>query len=327
MRTRDLITTLTALIRARRPVYITSAPGAGKTTVCQHVSEVLGMHYIHCHVPTRLVEDFGVPDMGSMEDYFRYKLPEVFNIPADRPTLINFDDRGQCGQDLQKIIANMIDARELHNHPFPDCVSFVSTGNRIADRSGVNRVLGHLADRETELEFDVNLDDWCQWALDNGVHPAVVSFIRFRPGLLHEFDSERPKNPTPRSWVNGVSAIIDIVPFELEYDCFKGAVGEGAAAEFVGFRKIEKSLPNIDNLLLHPDQWEVTTDPATLYAVSGAIAHKATNANFERVIRVANRMPKEFGVLTVSYATRRNVDLATTQAFTAWAVDNQDVLF
>jgi len=327
MRVKHLIQTLKALVSVKRPVYLTGAPGGGKTSVAQQVAEDMDMAFIHVHMPNQLVEDFGVPDMGSQDDVFGYKLPKKWMVDPDRPTMICLDDRGQCGTDIQKIIANIIDARELHGHYFPESVAFVSTGNRIEDRAGVNRVLSHLADRETELEFDVHLDDWCSWAIGEGVHPSVISFIRFRPGLLHEFDPQRPKNPTPRSWVKGVSSIIDVVSPEVEYDCFKGAIGEGAAAEFVGFRRIERSLPNIDNLLLHPETTAVPEDPATLYAISGAIAHKATNANFERVIKYANRMPQEFGVLTVSYATRKDDSLASSAAFTKWAVANQDVLF
>ena len=327
MRTKDLTATLKTLVQLGRPVYITGAPGGGKTNVVEQVAQALDMKYIHVHAPTMLIEDFGVPDMGSQNDTFGYKLPERFMIPDDQPTLICFDDRGQCGTDLQKIFANMIDARELHGHKFPDCVAFVSTGNRMEDRSGVNRVLGHLADRETELEFDVHLDDWTTWAIDNDVNPSVISFLRFQPQHLHDFDPQRPKNPTPRSWVKGVSSIIDKVAFEHEFECFKGAIGEGIAAIFVGFREIEQKLPNIDNLLLHPDTTDVPTDPMTLYAISGASAHKASKNNFDRVITYANRMPKEFSVLTVSYATRKDESLASTQAFTEWAVANQDVLF
>jgi hypothetical protein len=38
-------------------------------------------------------------------------------------------------------------------------------------------------------------------------------------------------------------------------------------------------------------------------------------------------MPPEFSVLTISYAARRNPDLANTQAFTKWSINHQDVLF
>ena len=326
MRTSLLISTLKSLILIRRPVYITSAPGAGKTSVVQQVAEGLWMDYIHIHVPNCLVEDFGVPDMGSSEDTYSYKLPKRLKIDPDRPTIICFDDRGQCGADLQKIIANMIDARELHGHKFPDCVSFVSTGNRMQDRAGVSRVLTHLADRETELEFDVNIEDWSRWALANGVHPSVVSFCNFRPNLLHDFDPQRPKNPTPRSWVKGVSSILGEVLPEAEYGCFAGAVGEGPAAEFVGFRKIEQALPNIDMLIQNPTTTPVPTDPATLYAISGSIASRATTKNFGSIMAYCERMPPEFSVLTVTFAVRRDNDLGMTKEFTTWSVANQKLL-
>jgi hypothetical protein len=71
----------------------------------------------------------------------------------------------------------------------------------------------------------------------------------------------------------------------------------------------------------------VPKDPATLYALTGAIAQRATESNFERVCTYAERMPPEFSVLMVSIAARRDPDLANTQAFTKWSIAHQDVLF
>ena len=163
--------------------------------------------------------------------------------------------------------------------------------------------------------------------LSHGVRAEVVSFLRFRPNLLHDYDPQRDCNPTPRSWVEGVSAVLGVVPPDAEYECFKGAVGEGAAAEFVGFLRIFRKLPNPDSILLHPDTADVPTDPATLYALSGALATRASDSNFARVCTYCERMPPEFSVLTVSQAARRNPDLASTAAFTQWAVKHNDVLF
>ena len=327
MRAEVMIRTLKELWAKRRTVCIEGAPGGGKTSIVQQVADDLGITYLHRHMPTMLVEDFGIPDMGTGADAFKYKLPDWFPTDPDFEGIVCFDDRNQCGSDIQKVMANMCQQRELHGSAIPKGVMFISTGNRQSDRAGATKVLSHLRDRETVLELDTLIDDWTKWALDNGVAPQVVSFLRFRPNLLHDFDAQRENNPTPRSWVEGVSDIIGIVSPEAEYECFKGAVGEGAAAEFVGFMKIARSLPNIDNLLMNPEKGDVPEDPATLYAISGAIADKSTNANFDRVITYANRMPPEFGVLTVSYATRKDETLASTQAFTKWAVANQDVLF
>jgi hypothetical protein len=127
--------------------------------------------------------------------------------------------------------------------------------------------------------------------------------------------------------VEGVSDVLGTVPADAEFECFKGAVGEGAAAEFVGFVRIFRKLPNPDAILLNPTTSDVPSDPATLYALSGAISSRATEGNFERVCTYAERMPPEFSVLTVSYAARRNPDLANTQAFTKWSIKHQNVLF
>lgn len=332
MRATQLIREMVNLNSVLRTVCIEGPPGGGKTTIVRQVAVQADKHYIERHLPTMPVEDFGAPDMLSKEMFFGYKMPEWFpykGSPIDdgRGGILLFDDRNQAGADLQKVLANICQARNLHGVELADGWQIVSTGNRQADRAGANRVLSHLRDRETVLDLETNLDDWTTWAIDNGVNPSLISFIRFRPGLLHDFDPQRENNPTPRSWVEGVSDIIDVVSPDAEFECFKGAVGEGPAAEYVGFRKIERQLPNIDQLLMNPDTTPVPEEPATLYAISGAIAHKATNANFARVITFCNRMPPEFGVLAVSYATRKNNELASTQAFTDWAVANQDVLF
>jgi hypothetical protein len=91
--------------------------------------------------------------------------------------------------------------------------------------------------------------------------------------------------------------------------------------------RIFRKLPNPDAILMNPTTSDVPTDPATLYALSGALANRASESNFERVCTYSERMPPEFSVLTVSYAARKNPDLANTQAFTKWAINHQDVLF
>jgi hypothetical protein len=308
MRATLLKDTIKSLFPIQRTICIEGSPGGGKTTIVQQVAEELGVPCIERHMPTMLVEDFGILFPEAENNTLHYKLPDWF-------------------ADLQKVLANICQARTLHGVPMPDGWQVISTGNRQADRAGANRVLGHLRNRETVFDLDTHLDDWTAWALQNNVKPELISFIRFRPNLLHDYDPQRDQNATPRSWVEGVSDVLGTVPAEAEYESFKGAVGEGCAAEFVGFVKIFRKLPNPDNILLNPTTSAVPTDPATLYALSGAIAERATENNFERVCTYAERMPPEFSVLTISYAARKKPELANTQAFTKWSIQHQEVLF
>lgn len=328
MRATLLKETIKSLFPIQRTICIEGSPGGGKTTIVQQVAEELGVPCVERHMPTMLVEDFGIL-FPNAEDKLNYKLPEWFPVKGKSPErgILLFDDRNQASSDLQKVLANICQARTLHGTPMPDGWQVISTGNRQSDRAGANRVLGHLRNRETVYDLDTHLDDWTAWALQNNVKPELISFIRFRPNLLHDYDPQRDQNATPRSWVEGVSDVLGTVPAEAEYESFKGAVGEGCAAEFVGFIKIFRKLPNPDNILLNPTTAAVPTDPATLYALSGAIAERATENNFERVCTYAERMPPEFSVLTISYAARKKPELANTQAFTKWSIQHQEVLF
>lgn len=330
MRPQLIAKTLESLFPVCRTVCLEGPPGGGKTTLVRNVAKDLGVRYIEKHMPTMLVEDFGIPFPNG--DTLSYKIPDWFPVkggPLDdgRGGILCFDDRNQASADLQKVLANICQARNLHGVDMADNWMVVSTGNRQSDRAGANRVLSHLRNRETVLEFETHLDDWCAWAVDNDIKPELISFIRFRPGLLHSFDPQRDSNPTPRSWVEGVNDVINVVPAEAEFECFKGAVGEGPAAEFVGFVRIFRKLPNPDMILLNPDKAEVPDDVATLFALTGALAYRATNSNFSKVITYADRMPPDFAVLMVTYAVRRDPALSSTQAFTNWAIKNQNIMF
>lgn len=320
--------TLVSLFPLRRTVAIEGAPGGGKTSIVHDVARHLGVPVIERHMPTMLVEDFGVPYPDG-NGSFRYHLPDWFPVKGEAPEqgILLFDDRNQASPDLQKVLANICQARTLHGVPLPDGWMVVSTGNRQSDRAGANRVLSHLRNRETVIEYDTDLDSWTAWAVSHGVRPEVVAFIRFRPDLLHDFDPQRDQNPTPRSWVEGVSALLGHIPAEAEYDCFKGAVGEGAATEFMGFLRLYRDLPDIDGIIADPVGAVVPSDPTTLYALAGALAYRASRDNFEAIMTYADRMPPEFAVLLVSTALKRDTGIVSHPVFAAWAAKNANLLF
>lgn len=330
MRASLLKTTLKAMFSIQRTVCIEGPPGGGKTSLVGEVAQELDVPLIVNHLPLRKVEDFGMPKFDGGTHSFT--CPDWFPAKGSvhdtgKGGILLFDDRNQADTDIQKVLANICQARELNGTQLADGWQVVSTGNRKTDRAGANRVLGHLRNRETVLEFETDLNDSTQWMIDHQVKPEVIAFIRFRPGLLHDYDANRDGNPTPRSWVEGVSDVLGTVPVEAEYECFKGAVGEGAAAEFTGFMRIWRKLPNPDAVLLNPTTADVPSDPATLYALSGSLAQRLTVANFDRAAQYAERLPAEFSVLMVSLALKRDPMLSSTQAFIQWSLKHQDVLF
>ena len=105
-----------------------------------------------------------------------------------------------------------------------------------------------------------------------------------------------------------------------------GAAGAGFAAEFLGFLKIYRLLPSIDQILLDPNGAPVPKEPAACYAVAAALTRRFTRKSARAVFTYAARMNKEFEVCLVRDGIRTNEEIKSTREFTQWIVENAGVL-
>lgn len=360
-----LSTTLVSLHKINRSLCIEGPPGGGKTSVVRQTARLMAgvdpeMHmvgsiavytgqttaigYSEVHLPTKTVDDFGIPDMLNGGETIAYRLfewfPAIHRTDIPEQGILCFDDRNQASADIQKVLANIIQARTLHGVMLKPGWQVVSTGNRQQDKAGAGRVLSHLRNRESVVSFESTLKDWVAYAEGAGVHPYVVSFLRYRPDLLHAFDADKPASPTPRSWAEGVSPLLGVVPAEAEHELFCGAVGEGAAAEFVGFLRIARSLTSPVDIIADPDNSTIPTDTATLYALTGALSSMVVKADTlldsqykaGQVLRYVNRFASvgraEFGVITVSsMLKRKDLKAASFPGLAEFFMKNQSVMF
>ncbi len=307
----------------KRPLHVESSPGIGKTQIASQVAKELGVDFRCIHAPLLQPEDYGFPVISadrSTVDFIvsKSKFPIEGSACADSGIFL-IDELSQADNSAQKILRNLIQEREIHGQRLKKDWAIITTGNRTTDRAGANRLLSHLSNVLTRVELEVSLDDWTQWAIQNGVKTEVIAFIRFRPELLSNFDAHAEVNATPRAWVEGISTQLGVIESNMEFHVFKGDVGEGPAAEFCAFLKIFRKLPNPDAILMSPDKAEVPTEPATQYALVGALSARATAVNFGRAMQYMKRLPAEFGVLFVRDAIRRTPEIQTSADFINWA--------
>lgn len=332
MRPQLLAETIKAHHRIGRAMLIEGEPGVGKSTVPKQVAADLGIGFGIINVPLKLQEDYGMPVISADRSEIKFVVPEEV-FPFEGSTYFGpegifvVDELSGGGNAEQKVWSGIIQDRQLHGRKIMPGWTFVATGNRTKDRAGANRILSMLANRMNRYTFEPHLDDWCNWAMANGVDPMVISFLRFKPGLLAAFDPNMDSNPTPRAWSEGVSPFIGNLPADAQFETFQGAVGEGAAAEFTAFLKVCLKMPNPDAILLAPDTAEVPTEPAIVYAVCGAVAQRASQANFERVMTYLKRLPPEFMVLGVRDSMAHDKGVIQTKAFINWSMkEGADIL-
>lgn len=336
MKLKDLVTcmkTQWAMPNGHRVPFLTiGPPGCGKTAAARlgcpdHIPEDRRVTMWASLLDT--CDFMGLPELSG--DHVRWIPPALFwNIRAGTgPAFLLLDEGLDATMPVQNVMSALILERRIGDLFLTDELYIVMTGNRTTDKSGANRLSTKVANRLCIIDFDADLDGWVHdFALPHNLPGWLVQFLRFRPGLFNDFDPSRMQNPTSRSW-SQAALIPDFPNHEgIYFEALKGHVGEGAAAEAVAFRRIVDNLPDIDkDILAKPKTAKVPTDPAVLYAITGALARKATVATIDDVITYARRLPPEFNVLTVKDIIVLTPALARTSAFTAWASDHMEVLF
>ena len=303
------------------------APGVGKSDVIRNIAD--DMKHELRDVRLSLLDPIdlkGFPTIDTVKKQMSW-LPADF-LPKKGKGILFLDEINAAPQSVQAAAYQLVLNRKIGEYKLPDGWSVMAAGNRASDRSVVHAMPAALANRFVHLDFDINVDDWSHWAMENELHTDLRAFIRFRPNLLHCFDSaSNPRAfPSPRSWAFVNDIYKDNHSADDEYELIKGTVGEGAAAEFSGFVRQIKDLPTIDQVLLDPDGTKVPTSPAGMYAMATALDSKATTANIARIMKYTDRMPVEFQVVFVRSAIRRDGKLTGTKSYMDWGIRHQSVL-
>ena len=341
MRPSQIVETINLCIEANQPVMLHGSPGVGKSAVVRQVAAQRGIDLIDLRLSQLDPVDLrGVPSVDTKKRITSWNTPNF--LPTDGKGILFLDEINSAAQATQAAAYQLVLDRKLGDYVLPPGWVIIAAGNRSTDRAIVNQMSTALKNRFIHLNYEVNIDDWCDWALRNNIAVEVLGFIRFRPMLLNEFEQrndskeerervQRLKDAqsfaTPRSW-EFLSKVVQQKPSaNIEYELYTGIVGEGAAAEFMGYLKYYRDLPNLDALLMNPGTAKVPEEPATLYALATGLATKATQDNMERVVKYALRLPPEFQVLLMKDAITRDNSLTQTKAFNDWAIKNADVMF
>lgn len=310
----------------RLSMFLSGPPGVGKSAVVAQAAREVGYNLLDIRVTLHESVDFtGVP--GVEDGKTVWYTPDLF--PSEGNWVVLLDELPDAPKMVQSALYRLIDSGCIGNYKAPDTVRFIAAGNRQKDRAAAGALSTALRSRFVNVEIEPSLDDWTDWALGADIRPEVIAFLRFRPECLYQFDPSRNTEetfPAPRTWEMVSRALDSNVPSEVELPLFSGCVGQGAGGEFASFLKICRKLPNPDAVLMDPDKAQVPDDSSVLYALSSALARKASQGNADRFFKYAARMPAEFSILMVRDAIRRDSEIQNTKAFIEFVRDRKDFL-
>ncbi len=322
------------------PVMLWGAPGIGKSQIIAQVATQHKVAMIDIRLSQMEPSDLrGIPfKNGALVDW---------SIPSLLPDVVRHGKRGILFLDeitsapptVSAAAYQLILDRRLGDYQMPDGWVIFAAGNRQGDRGVTYSMPAPLANRFSHYELDVNLDDWVAWAYKNKIDERIISFLRYRPERLFEFDFAHNPNafPSPRTWEFTHRAL---QKFDHNLDLFSQAasacVGEAAGLEVTTFIEHLKDLPDLDLIVAG----EVTPIPESIdlqYAICCALVGRAisvknhANANkiWGNILNFARDFPqKELGVMLVSDMQRAiGEDIFSIAEFSDWAGKVADVIF
>lgn len=207
----------------------------------------------------------------------------------------------------------------------------VAAGNQLKDRAVVYRMSTALANRFFHVKFDVNLQDWQDWAMRQQLNPNIIGFMGFRADLLApEFNAESDEKafPTPRTWEFADELISGISNSKILHEALNGCIGTGAAAEFMAFLKCQTELPDLNTILEGKNDYVPPEKRMDLrYALVSALATRAQGKHYERMIQYSDKLPPEFAILLVqTLAYRDESAMSKSPSWSKWARAHSDVI-
>ena len=351
---------LTYTIPARLPIMITGKPGIGKSDIVAQACLAIGAHVIMVHAVVADPTDAkGMPWVSVSVDGD----PQAKFIPfsqlkkmltATELTVVFLDDFGQAQPSVQASFMQLILARCIDEFKISDEIVFIAATNRAEDLAGVSGILEPVKSRFAAIiELITNSEIWLEWSMGTDkeiavvkprfdgafpvrpVHMTMIQFIRKHGDWIDKFKASKDMNntATPRTITN-VSQLLKLeLPKHLQPAAFAGAAGTEFAIAFNTHMLLYDKIPDPGICISNPssaplpDVSDEDGGASIMFALMGALAAKASVANFESVVKYAERIKeREYQIVLMKDATRLTPEIKSCKGFIDWATKNADVI-
>jgi hypothetical protein len=312
-------------IRLAQPVMFVGQFGAGKSEgVQQAVNEA---NAIMCDV--RLgqydtVDLKGYPDVNDQTGFTVWHpastLPFEGNdlFPDNVPVILFLDEITSCTPPVFAVAYQLVNELRVGEHKLKPNVRIVCAGNRESDRGVVNRMPMPLANRMTWFEIGIDVDAWCEYAQSRQWNPLFIAFMQFRKPLLCTYDPAKTDKvvATPRTWEKAIQYFDDkVLPQDVKLAALAGCIGDGPAAELMGFVNVWTRITPIKDVIADPMGAPVPDETSMRYAMAVNVSGNMSLKTIAPLHQYLCRFDPEYVVMAWQLATKRDDALFTTKEF------------
>lgn len=314
--------------------YVDGPPGIGKTAMGAYIREALGLEHSFIikpghHDPIDF-QGVPVPDHTSRMTHF-FPSGDLLPPPDLKGgCLMIWDEVSDSAQAIQNLICQAVFEGGLHGYVFPKDTYHFLTGNRVADKSGAQRVVTKLGNRVGWFTLEPQIDEVFDYGLNHGWEPSVLAFLKLRggdpvnpndrakdgrriPTFFNSFDPVdaaqlvKPIFASSRSW----EACSKLVAYGTSKGMSDGAlltrcaglISTPVASAFVPFRTESSSMPD-PLAILRGDNVPVPSKQSVMWSLTITLVTKVTKETWKNMDTWLKKKGQsaEFRILAVRMA-------------------------
>ena len=203
-------------IERQRPVFLLGAPGIGKTAIMEQIAQELGVGLVSYSMTHHTRQSaLGLPfiarkNYGGREyEVSEYTMSEIIASVYDaieetgkQEGILFLDEINCVSETLTPAILQFLQYKVFGRHQVPDGWIVVTAGNPPEYNRSIHDFDIATWDRLKRIDVDPDFGVWKEYAVAQGVHPAVLTYLEIRPDDFYRVETtvDGKSFVTARGW-------------------------------------------------------------------------------------------------------------------------------
>ena len=169
-------------IKSDTPIFLHGKPGVGKSQRIKQIDpDMLELNMRNETTESfvgKSVKDPKEDKLIDIKPAWFQKIEQICKKEPDRIHILFLDEFTHADPEVQANLNNLIVDRVLDGKwRLPSNCRIVAAGNEIEDSEAANELDETVYNRFAHVTITVDIDEWLKWAMNHGIHPAIIDFI------------------------------------------------------------------------------------------------------------------------------------------------------
>ena len=233
----------------QRPIFLIGPPGIGKTEIMAQVASELGIGLISYSMTHHTRQSaLGLPLIKQKEydgvtyDISEYTMSDIIASVYEmmkksglKNGLLFLDEINCVSETLTPIMLQFLQYKVFGSHSVPEGWIVVTAGNPPEYNNSVHEFDIVTWDRLKRIDVEPDLQVWKEFAYQNNVHPAIITYLDIKPQNFYKIENtvDGKHFVTARGW-DDLSRII------LQYEKHQIKVTQNVVGQYLQNKKIAR---------------------------------------------------------------------------------------